>query len=161
MSEEILNELCNKLRSSLGGRLFKLDVKGPKRIFMEVPRDDFKRSFENVLKIIEPFHISAISGLDCKDYIELIYHVWSLSFKVELSIRVKLPRDNPRIETISDIVPGAVLYEREVYDLLGVIFEGHPELRHLVLPEDWPEGTYPLRKDVPLSKVRKLMLERS
>ena len=161
MSEETVNELCNKLREVLGETLLELEAKGPRRIFMRVPRENFKESFKKVLKVIEPFHISTISGVDYRDHLELIYHVWSLSFKIEVSIRVDLPRDNPKIETICDVVPGAFLYEREVYDLLGVIFEGHPNLKHSVLPEDWPEGVHPLRKDVPLSKVRKLMLRKS
>jgi len=161
MSEKVTDKLCSKLRESLGEALLELDVKGPRRVFIKVSRDDFKEKLKKVLKVIEPFHISAISGIDHRDCIELIYHIWSLSFKVEVSIRVNLPRGNPRIETICDIIPGAILYEREVYDLLGVTFEGHPDLKHSVLPEDWPEGVYPLRKDVPLSKVRKLMLRRS
>jgi len=161
MSEDVVNELCNKLRESLGEALLELNAKGPRRVFMRVSRDDFKECLKKVLKIIEPFHISTISGVDYRDHIELIYHIWSLSLKVEVSIKVDLPRDNPVIETICDVIPGAFLYEREVYDLLGVTFEGHPDLKHSVLPEDWPEGVHPLRKDVPLSEVRKLMLRRS
>jgi len=161
MSEDVVNELCNKLRESLGETLLELNAKGPRRVFMRVSRDNFKECLKKVLKIIEPFHISTISGVDYRDRIELIYHIWSLTLKVEVSIKVDLPRDNPKIETICDVIPGALLYEREVYDLLGVTFEGHPGLKHSVLPEDWPEGVHPLRKDVPLSKVRKLMLRRS
>lgn len=161
MSKNITSELCDRLRESLGEALLELNIKSPRRVFIKVSRDAFKECLKKVLKVIEPSHISTISGIDYKDYIELIYHVWSLSFKVEISIRVDLPRDNPKIETICDIVPGAFLYEREVYDLLGVTFEGHPDLKHSVLPEDWPEGVHPLRKDASLSKVRKIMLKKS
>jgi NADH-quinone oxidoreductase subunit C len=48
---------------------------------------------------------------------------------------------------VVSLLPGAVLYEREVHDLLGVVFDGHPSLERLILPDDWPEGVYPLRKD--------------
>ncbi|RLG90884.1 hydrogenase large subunit, partial [Candidatus Bathyarchaeota archaeon] len=64
--------------------------------------------------------------------------------------------EKPVVPTITDIIPGAVLYEREVHDLLGVAFEGHPDLSPLVLPEEWPERVYPLRKEYTLEKLRKL-----
>jgi len=55
------------------------------------------------------------------------------------------------------LVPGAILYEREVHDLLGVVFDGHPDLSRLILPEDWPEDVYPLRKEYSPEELRKLI----
>jgi membrane-bound hydrogenase subunit beta len=62
-----------------------------------------------------------------------------------LNLKVLVSKKNPRLRTITDIFPGAVLYEREVMEMLGVTFEGHPDPRPLFLPDDWKEG-YPLRK---------------
>jgi len=58
-----------------------------------------------------------------------------------------LPLKNDVIPTITDIIPGALLYEREIHDLFGVKFEGHPNLEPLILPDDWPADNYPLRKN--------------
>ena len=56
-----------------------------------------------------------------------------------------VPEGKPVAPTITDVIPGAVLYEREVHDLLGVEFEGHPDLSPLLLPDDWPREVHPLR----------------
>jgi NADH:ubiquinone oxidoreductase subunit C len=76
----------------------------------------------------------------------MVYYLLSRNFKHELQLKVKLPdRDNAVIETVSDIWKTAEFHEREVYDLFGVKFENHPDLRRLFLDENWPG--YPLRKD--------------
>ncbi|MEM1607631.1 MAG: NADH-quinone oxidoreductase subunit C, partial [Candidatus Bathyarchaeia archaeon] len=62
------------------------------------------------------------------------------------TLRVKLPQNDYIIPTITDLIPGAMLHEREAHDLFGIRFEGNPDLRPLILPEDWPAGIYPLRK---------------
>ncbi|MGQ9515602.1 MAG: hydrogenase large subunit [Thermoproteota archaeon] len=99
-----------------------------------------------MLALLERFKftmISTISGVDLGEGIELNYHLWCEN--AEVTIKNKISK--PETETITDIMPGATLYEREVFDLLGVRFLGHPDLKRLILPESWPEGQYPLRKD--------------
>jgi NADH-quinone oxidoreductase subunit C len=75
---------------------------------------------------------------------EVLYHF--LVNGTEITIRTSCPKDDPSVESIINIFPGAVLYEREIHDILGIVPNGHPDLRRLVLPEDWVGG-YPLRKD--------------
>ncbi len=149
-----------KLKEKLSDLITNLKVLRERRIFIDTSSDKLRDLIIRLGKIAGPLHISTITGIDCKEYLELIYHIWSMSMKVEFSIRVKVDRNNPVVKTITDLIPGATLYEREVYDLLGVKFEGHPELKRLILPEDWPEGIYPLRKDVSLEQVRKIMLKK-
>ena len=85
---------------------------------------------------------------------EIVAHVYSIEHGTHVRVKVPLPRDEPRIPTISDIYPGASWHERETWELFGVVFEGHPHLVKLVLPEPF-EG-YPLRKDFELmSRVAK------
>ena len=56
-------------------------------------------------------------------------------------------REKPAIESIAPFLPGAEWIEREIHDLLGIEFKNHPDMKHLILPDDWPEGVYPLRRD--------------
>jgi NADH-quinone oxidoreductase subunit C len=70
-----------------------------------------------------------------------------------VSLKTKISKTDPRIDSVSDVYIVAELYEREVYDILGVKFEGHPNLSRLILPEDWPEDLHPLRKDVTLEQI--------
>lgn len=78
----------------------------------------------------------------------VIYGYYSHSNNSRLALRVPLNGDNPSIRTISGIYPGANWHEREVWDMFGIKVEGHPDLRRILMPQDW-EG-HPLRKDYPL-----------
>ncbi len=95
--------------------------------------------------------IAAISGLDLGEKIGLMYHMRTNGTIV--TIRTEVPKENPKIATITDIMPGASFHEREVADLFGVVFQGHPNPARLILPEDWPENLYPLRKDAEIDDV--------
>ncbi len=89
-------------------------------------------------------HLSAITCVDLMGEFELIYH-----FDVGgclLNLKVSVNRALPKVESIADIFPAADFYEREIMDLFGVAFEGHPSPERLILPDDWPQGVYPLRK---------------
>ncbi|MCD6386524.1 NADH-quinone oxidoreductase subunit C [Candidatus Sumerlaeota bacterium] len=91
--------------------------------------------------------LSCISGVDYPDegIIETVYHIFSYLKGHKLVIKVRLSRDNPIVDSVTGVWRSADWLEREVYDLLGVKFKGHPNLRRILLPEDW-EG-HPLRKD--------------
>jgi NADH-quinone oxidoreductase subunit C len=80
-----------------------------------------------------------------EEKIQLVYHLYSYSGRRQIVLKVDLPRDNPKIATVENIWKVANWFEREIFDLFGVLFEGHSDLRRILLPEDW-EG-YPLRKD--------------
>ena len=96
--------------------------------------------------LIERFglhHLSTITGEDSGDDIVLLYHFWDGR---GLTLRTTLPREGPHIRTLTDLVPGALFYEREVSEMFGVEFEGHPGVASLLLPDDWDSGP-PLRKE--------------
>jgi NADH-quinone oxidoreductase subunit C len=90
-------------------------------------------------------YLTHLSGLDTGANLCTVYRVLSLMHKRAVAMRVYVPRENPDLDTVSDIWPSAGWFEREAYDLLGIRYRGHPDLRRLLLPEDW-EG-HPLRKD--------------
>lgn len=88
----------------------------------------------------------AISCMDNGGTFGLLYHLTGPHRSV-ISIAVEVPRGAPETVTVSGILPSAGIYERQIHDLFGVVFQGHPGLTKLMLNEDWPEGEYPLRKD--------------
>jgi len=95
-------------------------------------------------------HLSAITGVDLIDdnILEVLYHLLPERKDLPyLTVRVTIPRDKPVLPSVTDLFPVALLYEDEVYDMLGIKFTGHPDLRRLFLPEELPEGVHPLRKD--------------
>jgi NADH-quinone oxidoreductase subunit C len=89
--------------------------------------------------------LNNLTGVDYKDRIEVVYHLFSYKHRHGCVLKVKLPRDNPAVATVEGIWRAANWMEREIFDLLGVTFEGHSDLRRILMPEDWPG--YPLRKD--------------
>lgn len=90
-------------------------------------------------------HLITISGVDLGEVVNVVYHFDCRP--AMLNLKIPLPKDGLRIPTITDIFPGAVLYERDLMEMLSVKVEGHPDPRRLFLPDDWPEGEYPLRKE--------------
>jgi NADH-quinone oxidoreductase subunit C len=99
-----------------------------------------------VQTLIERFdlrHLSTITGIDTGDEIELLYHFWDGG---GLTLRTSLPRENLHTVTLIDLIPGAAFYEREVNEMLHVVFDGHPTPYPFLLPDDW-EGAPPLRKE--------------
>jgi NADH-quinone oxidoreductase subunit C len=83
---------------------------------------------------------------------ELNYQLLSMEKVLKLRLRVKLPGADPTLQTVTPIWPTANWHEREVFDLFGVRFQGHPDLRRILKPEQW-EG-HPLRKDYPVEGFR-------
>ncbi|MBZ5697481.1 MAG: NADH-quinone oxidoreductase subunit C [Acidobacteriia bacterium] len=100
-------------------------------------------------------YLSDVTGVDrfpIEPRFELNYHLLSISRRDTLCLRVRLPGEAPVIETVVPVWPTANWHEREIFDLFGMRFEGHPDLRRMLLPDDW-EG-YPLRKDYPVEGPR-------
>ena len=96
-------------------------------------------------------HMTDICSADFPDDLErfeVIYHFLSLPHGTRVRVKARVTEDDPTIPSITDIWKGADFLEREVYDLMGIRFTGHPDLRRILMPEDYDEG-YPLRKDFP------------
>jgi len=83
---------------------------------------------------------------------EVIYHLLSIQGKERVRLKVRVDGSSPAVESVVSVWPAANLFEREVFDLFGIRFTGHPYLRRIQMPEDW-EG-YPLRKDYPVEGYR-------
>ncbi|RJP77700.1 MAG: NADH-quinone oxidoreductase subunit C [Candidatus Zixiibacteriota bacterium] len=99
-------------------------------------RDDPDLAFDSLM---------CLSGLDRPDSLEVVYNLFSFKHLHKVTLKTRCPKDDPAIPTVSPLWPTADWHEREAYDLIGIQFTGHPDLRRILLPDDW-EG-HPLRKD--------------
>ena len=119
-------------------------------IWMKIDKSIFKNVIKHLCEYQYP-HLAVVSGNDYPKTIELIYH-FSLDYgidrnEISLNISVEVPKSKPEIETICDWIPGALITEREKQEMLGVKIIGIPDNRRLFLPDDFPEGVYPWRKN--------------
>jgi membrane-bound hydrogenase subunit beta len=149
------NEIAEKLRMIFGGKLIEIKTPRKRRIFARVEAGSFKETLPRLIDDVKLTHLVTITGADVGQEIELLYH-FTHGGSTVVTVGFKIPKDGPVVKTITDLVPGAVLYEREIHEMLGVDFEGHPNMMPLVLPEEWPAGVYPLRKDRKFEELRKI-----
>jgi NADH:ubiquinone oxidoreductase subunit C len=91
-------------------------------------------------------YLFCLTCIDWKTHLTMVYHLSSTQHRQSIVVKAKLDRNNPEIETVSHIWRTAEFHEREVYEMFGVNFLNHPDLRLLILPDGW-EGKNPMRKD--------------
>jgi NADH:ubiquinone oxidoreductase subunit C len=132
-----------------------LDIRIPRahRAFILIKPEKLRDAVKYIKEEMGIIHISTITAVDLEDKIEVIYHLTDKNLSIALKVQV--PIDSPVVDSISDIIEGAPFYEREIHDLMGVVPKGHPNLKKLIIPEDWPEGLYPQRKANSLQDIRK------
>lgn len=104
--------------------------------FCKFLKNDPELQFENLM---------CLTAVDQPENLELVSHLNSYSKNHRIGVKVKLPKENPKIASVVSLWPGANWHEREAFDLYGIQFDGHPDLRRILLPDDW-EGS-PMRKD--------------
>lgn len=115
---------------------------------MSLPVTDFLPAMEK-LRNENSFLFDYMFNLTCVDWkthLTMVYHMESTTYRHQLVVKVQLDRNQPEIETLSHTWRTAEFHEREVYEMFGVNFLNHPDLRLLILPDGW-EGKFPLRKD--------------
>jgi len=150
------NEIVESLKGFLKENLIKVTIQRERRIFAHIKSDALRDFISYLVRKLDVKHLSTITAIDLDGEIELIYH---LTYKgsTTISIRITLSKKDLKASTITDLIPGAVLYEREVHDLFGIEFEGHPDLSRLMLPEEWPEDVYPMRKEYGIEQLREMV----
>jgi NADH-quinone oxidoreductase subunit C len=110
-----------------------------------IRREDLARVARFLKDRMEFDYPTCLTALDRGDNFELVYNLYSTSRKEALMLKVLVPREDSKVVSVIEIWAGVDWQEREAFDLMGIQFEGHPDLRRILLPEDW-EG-HPLRKD--------------
>lgn len=130
---------------------FKEDIidffdKSVKRVYIEIKPESIVEVASYIFKDLGArFNIA--SGVDLRQHMEILYHFTMEDINLLISLRAKLPKSKLEIDSLVSVFEAANWIEREIHELLGIDFKGHPDLRRLLLSDDWPEGVYPLRRD--------------
>ncbi|RPI08563.1 MAG: NADH-quinone oxidoreductase subunit C [Zetaproteobacteria bacterium] len=137
--DEVLEQLAHQFGDGLG----ETEVKGAEVRLTTTPDNGW--AVCRRLRELGFEYLNCLSGVDWTTHLEVVYNLSSLQHTNKIHLRVKVNRDAPALRTVSDLWPAANWHERECFDLFGIRFEGHPDHRRILLPEDWIG--YPLRKD--------------
>lgn len=142
---KVEHEIAAMLSAKLGEKILQVGTLQPDKTFVRVDANFHKDAIRVLLEADENAGLSALTCVDSGKTLELMYHIRTRGTIV--TVRMEVPKENARVKSITDLIYGANFHEREVADLFGVRFEGHPNLKRLVLPDDWPSNVFPLRKD--------------
>ena len=138
-------EIVESLKQDLGVKALEVTNPDRRRIFFKVASADLLPAVTLLRDKYDCRHLATISGVDKGETFEILYHFASPA--ANINVRTEVPRATPHLESITSVIPGAILYERELQDMFGLVLDHIPDPRPLVLPDDWPAGNYPLRKD--------------
>jgi NADH-quinone oxidoreductase subunit C len=138
-------EIVQRLQQDLGAKALEVANPDRRRVYLKVAPADIVAAAALLRDRYECYHLSTISGVDKGEVFEILYHFSSPA--ATISVRTDVPKASPHVETISAVIPGAILYERELQDMFGLVIDHIPDGRPLVVPDDWPAGNFPLRKD--------------
>lgn len=137
--------ILEKINADAKDKILEAALTAPRRIQLKAPRQQLLPLLAYLKETFAFAHLGTISGVDLGENFEVIYHLSNADTSVNL--RILTPRSDPRIPSVCAVIPGAILYERELQDMFGLVVEDIPDGRRLLLCDDWPEGQYPLRKD--------------
>ncbi|HOE52232.1 MAG TPA: NADH-quinone oxidoreductase subunit C [Methanomassiliicoccales archaeon] len=117
----------------------------PRRLHFRAPRESLFELCKFMRDELAFEHASCVTPVDYLDHFTVVYHISSWTDHILAEVQVDLPRDDPTVDSIAPLWGGANWHEREAYDLMGIVFKGHPDLRRIMLPEEF--RFHPLRKD--------------
>jgi membrane-bound hydrogenase subunit beta len=154
--EEFVKSFTDEFKTKIKNTRIERHLTGPKKnemihIWMNVDNSVFKKGVKHLFSFEKYPHLAVTSGYDLGNTIELVYHFSLFSGKrgeeYSVNMTVELPKSNPTIETISDLIPGALITEQEKQEMLGVKVKGIPKDTRVFISEDFPKGVYPWRRD--------------
>jgi Ni,Fe-hydrogenase III component G len=138
-------DIVEKINAEIRDKVLEASITAPLRINLKVARERLLAVLQYLRDQLGFAHMATISGVDLGENFEVIYHM--ASNLATINVRVLAPRHDPKIPSTCPVIPGAILYERELQDMFGLVVENIPDPRPLLLADDWPAGAYPLRKD--------------
>ena len=139
------SDIIQGLEKDLGGKALELANPDRRRVFLKVAPADLLAVVTLLRDRYDCAYLATISGVDKGETLEVVYHFASRA--ANINVRTEVAKASPHVGTICPVIPGAILYERELQDMFGLVIDGLRDPRPLVTPDDWPAGSFPLRKD--------------
>jgi len=139
-------ELLDKI-SQIRDKLIDIEEASNKRIYLSLEPENIVETCRFLFEEV-PCRFVIVTGIDSDDCFEMLYHfAYDKTGHFVTAKAFVRDRENPSVESITPFILGAEWIEREIHDILGIEFRNHPNMKRLILADDWPEGVYPMRKD--------------
>jgi NADH:ubiquinone oxidoreductase subunit C len=139
-------DVLKEIKDKFSEKILKVYEKSARRTYIDLRPEDIPAAASFIFKDLKA-RFAIASGVDTPKHIEILYHFAFDKLGRIISLRTHLDRKNPEIESLTSIIKGTEWIEREIHELLGVNFRNHPNLKKLLMAEDWPEDKCPLRRD--------------
>lgn len=153
MAEDVVERTAEEIKERLREYFIEYELKPfakGKCVFMRIRKGGIREAAEALFNEFGA-KLNTVSAVEHASFFELIYHFSLPERGVLVNLRIETGKDEG-VDSITPLIPGANFIEREIHDLFGVRFEGHPDFRRVILPDDWPEGVHPLRKGYKLGR---------
>ncbi|MBN3033519.1 MAG: NADH-quinone oxidoreductase subunit C [Candidatus Saganbacteria bacterium] len=136
--------VIEQIKTRFGGKAA-VQERSPRRVYLTVQKQDVTALGEFLFRELGG-RFSTASGVDTRPGVEVLYHFAFDRDNLVVSVRTLAEKPELELPSLTPAVPAAEWVEREIHEMFGVNFAGHPNLATLLLPDDWPDGVYPLRK---------------
>lgn len=152
MKKQSIPEFIEKFKKRFPGPC-EIQQRSEKRVYIRVSRDYLKEIAHVIFRVMGA-KFSIATGIDIREGFEVLYHFTFDKDGFICTVRTLAPRSDPKLDSLVDIIPGTTWIEREIHDILGVQFEGHPNLKRLVKAEFLKDDEFPFRKDFDIKKFK-------
>jgi len=139
-------QILENIKVRSGKDLVGLNDRSLRRAYVTIKKESLPKIARYLFNDVRA-RFSTASGVDTRSSIEILYHFSIDDIGLIITLRVIMEKPDLEIESLTPIMKCAEWIEQEIHEMFGVNFKGHPNLKHLLLKDDWPEGNYPLRRD--------------
>ena len=140
------DEILQDIQSRFPNDITYVLTRSPGKVYLDIRPEALLKISERMFRGLKA-RFNTATGFDARYHMEMLYHFTFEDARLVVTLRAKLDKAKPEIDSLASLIEGANWVERETHEILGINFKGHPDLRRLLLPEDWPEGVYPLKRD--------------
>ena len=140
------SETLNAISTAFGSAIIDVYEHNDRRVYITVEAGNVPKVCRYMYEELGG-RLPIMTGTDTRGGIEILYHFMYPAEHLMITVKTLVKKPSPEIESIGVFLPAAIWIEREIYDILGVTFTGHPDMRRLIMADDWPEGVYPLRRE--------------
>ncbi|OGS46388.1 MAG: hypothetical protein A3K66_04160 [Euryarchaeota archaeon RBG_16_67_27] len=156
--EGAAEEVLAQVRSRFGGKVVRAGIPRPRVVQVMIDRADLVDVCRHLKEALGFEQLSCVSAVEWPDRFESVYHMMNYYNGVTVQLHARIPKDDPKVASVCVLWNAANYHEREAWDLMGIVYEGHPNLERILLPADFK--FHPLRKDFPQEVDRQYISRR-